>query len=76
MTSDQFVLWLQGFFELSQHSNISQTLNERQVEEIRNNLNLVVTKNTTNITANDSRQLKLPFFKTNSTTESFRHTGD
>lgn len=73
MTSDQFVFWLQGFFEISQQSN---TLNERQVEEIRNNLNLVVTKNTANITANDDRQLKLPFFKTNSNTESFRHTGD
>jgi hypothetical protein len=73
VTSDQFVFWLQGFFEISQQSN---TPNERQVEEIRNNLNLVVTKDIPNITANDDRQLKLPFFKTNSTTESFRHTGD
>ena len=73
MTSDQFVFWLQGFFEISQESN---TLNERQVEEIRNNLNLVVTKDTPNITVNDDRQLKLPFFNTATTRESFRHTGD
>lgn len=73
MTSDQFVFWLQGFFEISQQSN---ALNERQVEEIRNNLNLVVTKDTPNITVNDDRQLKLPFFNTATTRESFRHTGD
>jgi hypothetical protein len=73
MTSDQFVFWLSGFLELSQHSN---ALSERQVEEIRSNLNLVMSKNTSNITANDDRQLKLPFFKTNSTREAFRHSGD
>ena len=76
MTSDQFVFWLQGFFESSQHSNISQTLNERQVEEIRDNLNLVVTKDSPNITVNDDRQLKLPFFNTATTRDYFRHTGD
>lgn len=73
MTSDQFVFWLQGFFELSQHSN---SLNEREVEEIRNNLHLVITRDTQNITINDDRQLKLPFFNTATTRESFRHTGD
>lgn len=73
MTSNQFVFWLQGFFELSQHSN---ALNEREVEEIRNNLHLVITRDTQNITINDDRQLKLPFFNTATTRESFRHTGD
>lgn len=37
MTSEQFVFWLQGFFELSE----SNTLSEKQVEIIKNHLKLV-----------------------------------
>ncbi len=44
MTSDQFVFWLQGYLELSQHLNGPKDLNERQVEEIKNHLNIVLTK--------------------------------
>lgn len=37
MTSNQFVFWLQGFFELSE----SNTLSEKQVEVVKNHLKLV-----------------------------------
>lgn len=37
MTSEQYVFWLQGFFELSE----SNTLSEKQVEVIKNHLKLV-----------------------------------
>lgn len=37
MTSRDFVYWLQGFMELSETSNLS----ERQVDMIKNHLNLV-----------------------------------
>jgi hypothetical protein len=38
MTSEQFCFWLQGFFELSQNVN---TLDMKQVQVIKNHLNLV-----------------------------------
>lgn len=38
MTSEQFVFWLQGFFELSPDSEI---LTDKQVEIIKNHLKLV-----------------------------------
>ena len=37
MKSTEFAYWLQGFFELSE----SNTLTEKQVETIKNHLNLV-----------------------------------
>ena len=37
MKSEQFVFWLQGFFELSE----SNTLSEKQVEIVKNHLKLV-----------------------------------
>ena len=37
MKSEQFVFWLQGFFELSD----SKVLSEKQVEVIKNHLKLV-----------------------------------
>jgi hypothetical protein len=37
MKSTEFAYWLQGFFELSE----SNTLSEKQVETIKNHLNLV-----------------------------------
>ena len=49
MTSDQFVFWLQGYLELSQHLNGPKDLNERQVEEIKSHLDLVLTKVTPNL---------------------------
>lgn len=60
MTSDQFVFWLQGFFEISQHSEGANTLNERQVDEIRSHLNLVMTKVTPNIS--QAKEVQLPLF--------------
>lgn len=37
MKSESFVYWLQGFFEISE----SKELNEKQVQIIKNHLNLV-----------------------------------
>lgn len=44
MNPENFVYWLKGYFEVSQHSDGPKTLNEKQVEEIQNHLNLVLTK--------------------------------
>lgn len=59
MTSDQFVFWLNGYFEISQHSDFSRSLNERQVEEIKNHLNLVLTKEAPLVSSTPSGQLDL-----------------
>lgn len=59
MTSDQFVFWLQGFFEISQHSDGGNTLNEKQVEEIKNHLKLVMNKVTPDISEEKGTQLPL-----------------
>jgi hypothetical protein len=56
MTSDQFVFWLNGYFEISQHLNLPRELNERQVEEIKNHLKLVLKKETPE---NNDKQLAL-----------------
>jgi hypothetical protein len=42
MTSDQFLYWLQGFMEVAN----PKTLNESQVQIIRDHLNLVFDKKT------------------------------
>lgn len=44
MTPEQFVYWLQGFFELSEDG----TVNDRQAAIIRDHLNLVFLKKTPN----------------------------
>lgn len=42
MTQEQFIYWLQGFLEISN----AQTLNETQIQIIRDHLALVLTKQT------------------------------
>ena len=44
MSPENFVYWLKGYFEVSQHSDSPKTLNEKQVEEIQNHLNLALSK--------------------------------
>lgn len=44
MTPENFCYFLQGFLELSQHSDGPKHLNEKQIEEIKNHLKLVMTK--------------------------------
>jgi hypothetical protein len=44
MSPENFVYWLSGFFEVSQHSDSPKVLNEKQTEEIQNHLNLVLSK--------------------------------
>ncbi len=44
MSPESFCYWLQGYLEFSQYLNGPKDLNERQVEDIRNQLNLVLTK--------------------------------
>ena len=44
MTPENFCYFLQGFLELSQHSDGQKHFNEKQVEEIKNHLKLVMTK--------------------------------
>ena len=46
MNPEQFVFWLNGWFEIAQHSSQPLTLNEVQVREIRNHLKLVMSKKT------------------------------
>jgi hypothetical protein len=78
MTGDQFVFWLQGYLELSQHLNGPKDLNERQVEEIKNHLNLVLTKVTPNLPNQLTLFPNLPSYipPVTCSTEGFRHTGD
>jgi len=56
MTSDQFVFWLNGYFEISQHLNLPRELNERQVDEIKNHLKLLIKKEALK---NNDKQLTL-----------------
>ena len=51
MTPENFCYFLQGFLELSQHSDGPKHLNEKQVEEIKNHLKLVMTKVTPDLSA-------------------------
>lgn len=44
METRDFIYWLNGFFELSE----AKTLNEKQVEQIKDHLSLVLKKNTPN----------------------------
>jgi|LauGreDrversion4_2_1035121.scaffolds.fasta_scaffold96309_6 hypothetical protein len=78
MTSDQFVFWLQGYLELSQHLNGPKDLNERQVEEIKSHLDLVLTKVTPNLPTQLPLFPSLPSYvpPVTCSTEGFRHTGD
>jgi hypothetical protein len=49
LSPESFCYWLQGYLELSQHLDGPKGLNERQVEEIKNHLNIVLTKVTPNL---------------------------
>jgi hypothetical protein len=60
MSPESFCYWLSGFFEISQHSEITQSLNAEQVEEIRNHLKLVMSKVTPDIS--QQRGVQLPLF--------------
>jgi hypothetical protein len=60
MSPESFCYWLSGFFEISQHSEITQTLNAEQVEEIKNNLKLVINNFTPDIS--QQRGVQLPLF--------------
>jgi hypothetical protein len=51
MTPENFCYFLQGFLELSQHSDGPKHLNEKQIEEIKNHLKLVMTKVTPDLSA-------------------------
>lgn len=53
MTEKDFVYWLQGFFEISQEEKLSK----KQVQIIRDHLELVLKKETPNRTLED---LKFP----------------
>lgn len=50
MTPENFVYWLNGFFEISG----SKTLAEEQVQVLKDHLKLVLTKKTPNITITQS----------------------
>ena len=64
MTPDQFVFWLKGYFEISQHSNVENSLNEKQTQEIKNHLDFVLTKVTPVIVQEPQKSLdkQLPLF--------------
>ena len=61
MSPENFTYWLAGFFEISQHSEGPKALNEEQVEEIRNHLNLVLSKVTPEISSTKETQVPTPF---------------
>ncbi len=48
MNSQEFAYWLQGYFEISGN----QTLNEQQVQVIKEHLNLIFVKQTTTVINN------------------------
>ena len=50
MTPENFVYWINGFFEIS----CSKTLTEEQVQVVKDHLKLVLTKKTPNITITQS----------------------
>lgn len=60
MTPENFVYWLQGYFEISAHNGAINSLNDQQVEEIKNHLKLVLQKVTTD-PLKEATQLTLPF---------------
>jgi hypothetical protein len=60
MSPESFCYWLSGFFEISQHSGVTQTLNAEQVEEIRNHLNIAMNKVTPDIS--QQKGIQLPLF--------------
>lgn len=60
MTPENFVYWLKGYFEVSQHLDGPKTLNEKQVEEIQNHLKLVMTKVTPDLSAVKDTQVVIP----------------
>lgn len=41
MKPENFCYWLQGFFEISEQSNQNTQLSSKQIETIKNHLNLV-----------------------------------
>lgn len=54
ITAEQFAYWLNGFFELSE----AKSLNENQVEIIKNHLNLVFDKVTPNIGVTSKEEIE------------------
>ena len=60
MSPENFVYWLKGYFEVSQHSDSPKTLNEKQVEEIQNHLNLALTKVTTELSSPKDSEVITP----------------
>ena len=57
MNADEFAYWLQGFFELSE----SNQLTDKQVEIIKNHLQLVFEKVTPDATVEDSKKNRRRF---------------
>lgn len=57
MTPENFAYWLQGFFEISG----AKTLDERQVQEIKNHLDLVFTKVTPTVPKYDPGTTFFPY---------------
>jgi len=78
MTSENFVFWLQGYLELSQHLDGPKGLNEQQVEEIKNHLNTVLIKVTPSLPMQVPLFPSLPSYvpPVTCSTESFHQTGD
>jgi hypothetical protein len=64
VTTDQFVFWLKSYFEIFQHFDGEKTLNEKQVQEIKNHLDLVLIKVDPIITQEPQKSLdkQLPLF--------------
>ena len=60
MSPENFVYWLKGYFEVSQHSDSPKTLNEKQVEEIQNHLNLALSKVTPELSSPKDTQVITP----------------
>lgn len=60
MTPENFVYWLKGYFEISQHSDGPKILNGKQAEEIQNHLKLVMTKVTPDLSAVKDTQVVTP----------------
>lgn len=58
MTTENFIYWLKGFFEVSD----SKILDQKQVQIIKDNLNLVYNKVTSNIEIQNINEVPPTFF--------------